>query len=394
MRPPRPLRGPFTRWPRASDAVLALLTFCVTVSTALTVDVDPSTSIASRVADLPILAWCLLAISAGALYWRRRRPIVVLGTVVLVVVLWEILTYTASIDPAIVVAPYSVGRYVRADPYRYTAASLTMAVLVLGGTLVGDAPDLALALSAGWLFWYVGRRVRMRGEYLELLQDRAEHLERERHAEAERAIAEERANIARELHDVVAHRVSMMTVQAGAAKTVARVDPDGAVEAMAEVEHAGRQALGELRHLLGVLRPDAGERDLGPQPDVGDIPDLVAEHAAAGMDVSLRTEGEARLLRGPVQLYAFRIVQESLTNVFKHAGRHAHTDVRVGVEPDVLTIEVTDTGVGGKVPVASGYGIVGMRERAQLLGGTLDAGPGRHGGFRVRARLPTGEELR
>lgn len=269
-------------------------------------------------------------------------------------------------------------------------------VVVGAGVLAWRRRRPVLVLAAVVLvvaLWYVGRRVRMRGEGLALLRERADHLERQRRAEAERAGAEERAHIARELHEVVAHRVGMMTVQAGAARTVARIDPDGAVEAMAEVEHGGRQALGELRHLLGVLRPGS-EGSLGPRPGAADIAHLVAEHAAAGMDVPLRIDGEPSEQSGPVELYAYRIVQEALANASRHAGRNARTEVRVETEPGMVTIEVTDDGVGGTVGVGSGHGIIGMRERAQLLGGSLEAGPRPDGGFRVVARLPTGSELR
>nr|WP_276617659.1 sensor histidine kinase [Streptomyces coryli] len=235
--------------------------------------------------------------------------------------------------------------------------------------------------------WYLGRRLRLRA-------GRAARRAQERAAEARRIVAEERTHIARELHDVVAHRVSMMTVQAGAARMVAAEDPQGALEAMAAVEQAGRQALDELRHLLGVLRPDAERDGLGPRAGLADLPRLVAEVREAGLDLSL-TNAIAAPLPARVDLSAYRIVQEALTNVLKHSGPRTRTEVRLCDAADGITIEVTDDGRGAAALAAPaghrrppGHGIVGMRERAHLLGGHLDAGPRPAGGFRLTAQLP------
>jgi signal transduction histidine kinase len=233
--------------------------------------------------------------------------------------------------------------------------------------------------------WYIGRRVRSRAE-------RAAHLEWEHAAEARRAVAEERTRIARELHDVVAHRVSMMTVQAGAAKTVASEDPEGALQAMEAVEEAGRQALSELRHLLDVLRPETEVDGLGPQPSLGDVPRLVEQFEEAGLDVSLTMDGALTDLPAHVALSAYRIVQEALTNVLKHAGPSARTEVRIRTDDHSVAIEVIDDGHGATILPGSGQGIVGMHERAHLLGGSLEAGPRPDGGFQVVAHLPVGEE--
>jgi signal transduction histidine kinase len=206
-----------------------------------------------------------------------------------------------------------------------------------------------------------------------------------------------------------------MTVQAGAAKAVAAEDPEGALRAMGAVEEAGRQALDELRHLLGVLRPETGLDGLGPQPGLADLPRLVEQTRGAGLDVSLATDGVPAELPARVDLFAYRIVQEALTNVLKHAGPGAHTEVRLGTDRSGIVVEVLDDGKGLEPPSAAagpfrpagtpvgdrqdrrsgrsaGHGIVGMRERALLLGGTLDARPRPGGGFRVVAHLPTGGE--
>ena len=205
-------------------------------------------------------------------------------------------------------------------------------------------------------------------------------------------VAEERTRIARELHDVVAHRVSLMTVQAGAAKTVATVDPEGARRAMEAVETAGRQALQELRHLLGVLRPEADIDGLGPQPGLADVPRLVSQFEEAGLEVSLTIDVLGADLPARVDLSAFRIVQEALTNVLKHAGRGSRADVRIFTDGDGLRLEVLDDGHSPTLLPGSGHGIVGMRERALLLGGHLDAGPRPGGGWHVVAHLPIESE--
>ncbi|MEH1126956.1 sensor histidine kinase [Micromonospora sp. CPCC 206061] len=191
---------------------------------------------------------------------------------------------------------------------------------------------------------------------------------------------------------MVAHQVSMMTVQAGAAQAVVAADPEGARQAMAAVELAGRQALDELRHLLGVLRPENERDGLGPQPGLAELPRLIARVRTAGLDVQI-TDDLRTPLPTRVQLSAFRIIQEALTNVLKHGGPGTRAEVHLREDGTAITIEILDhaqTGIAR--PQRAGHGIVGMRERATLLGGSLDAGPRPEGGFRVLARLPlTGE---
>jgi signal transduction histidine kinase len=239
--------------------------------------------------------------------------------------------------------------------------------------------------------WYVGRRVRIRAYYAAAVRDRAEHLEWKRASEAQRAITDARAGIARELHDVVAHNVSVMTVQAGVARLVVVDDPVRAQEAIGAVEEAGRRALDELRHLLGVLRPETGSGELGPQPALNQVHELVDRLRQTGMSISLAADIPSEL---PVRvdLFSYRIVQEALTNVLKHGGVDAAAQVRLEEADGQLEIEVTDTGTVTSTLPGSGQGIVGMRERAILLGGTLDAGPRPEGGFRVLARLPIGDQ--
>src|SRR5207248_3034774 len=218
-------------------------------------------------------------------------------------------------------------------------------------------------------------------------EERAELAEREREVAAREAVVEERARIARELHDVVAHNVSMMVVQAGAERRVVDAANGSTREVLQTIEQIGRSALTEMRRLLGMLRSDADD-PLAPQPGLDDLPTLVGQVREAGLPVELQVDGERRELPVGIELSAYRIVQEALTNALKHAGE-AHATVRVRYGADSLELEIVDDGAGARAPVASGgHGLVGMRERVALYGGRLDAGRRPSGGFAVRVLLP------
>ncbi len=391
---PHPVIGPFTRWPRASDGVLVVIVFAVSLVTVTASAIgDDEDFTLSAIGDRPLGAVGLLAVAALALWWRRARPIAVAVAVLTITVGWALANYGDGHDVALVVASYSVGRY--ASDHRHSMATVAALVGVsILGTIIdpNQRVDIVPAILLGGLPWYVGRRIRNRGDYLSLLQDRAERLEAEQHARARQAVADERARIARELHDVVAHQVSMMTVQAGAAKTVARSDLDAAIDAMADAERAGREALGELRHLLGVLRPDSADADrLGPQPRLGGVSALVDELSQTGADVSLTMEELPEAVPTAVELSAYRIVQESVTNIVKHAGTNPVVDISIAVDDGWLLIDIVNTVTASPRETshpASGYGLVGMRERAALLGGTLRATLERPDRFVIHARLP------
>jgi signal transduction histidine kinase len=392
---PRPVRGPFTRWPRATDGAIVVAVFAASLVAvaASAMGEGQDLTLASTV-DRPAGALALLAVAAAALWWRRAHPVTVAAASAVIVVAWALAGYGDGHDLALAVAVYSVGRY-HTDHRLSLATVVVVAAVSVLGTLVdpGQRVDVLPAILLTGLPWYVGRRVRNRGDYLALLEERAERLEADQLARARRAVADERARIARELHDVVAHRVSMMTVQAGAARTVGHHDPDAAVEAMADVEQAGRQALSELRHLLGVLRPGTSDPDhLGPQPGLADVPALVDQLAATGADVALTIDDLPGPLPAVVDLAAYRIVQESLTNIIKHAGANPVAEVTITVDHRTIDIDIANTtstiGAGSPQLPASGYGIAGMRERATLLGGSLTTGPEPPNRYRVRARLP------
>lgn len=387
----QPLRGPFTRWPKISDAVLALVVLLITIG-----------FWGSWLNDSPdvhldgiayVFAMILFLVGTLVLYWRRQKPLQVHTTVLATSALAMAPGFMYGPLPALMISLYSLGRYTENRRLGHFGLGAALALVAVEEFITTEpAGDSFFTLLIVFVVWYVGRRVRIRGEYLRLLQERALHLEREQAAEAEKAVAEERTRIARELHDIVAHQVSLMTVQAGAAKTVARTNPKAALQAMESVEKAGRQALNELRHLVSVLRPGNEGDGLGPQPGSADIPRLVDEVRAAGLEVSLEINAKTVELPARVDLSVYRIVQEALTNVIKHAGPQAMAEVDVSCDRDGVVIEVKDSGGGATRLPGSGHGVVGMRERAQLLGGSLLASPLSGGGFKVVAFLPISKE--
>jgi signal transduction histidine kinase len=336
----RAVGGPFTRWPRVADTVLALVVFLVML---LVSPEGPDGELAFRgVDEVSIAALIFLAVASGVLYWRRSQPLVVFGVIVTLALAATVpsagLGDAETVGIAMMFALYSVGRRASNDRWGYIALGGALAFVTISSLGHEEMPAaLGFGLCFTFVVWYTGRRLRIRGE-------RAAQLEREQAAEARRAVAEERTRIARELHDVVAHRVSLMTVQAGAAKTVAADDPEAASQAMHAVENAGRQALDELRHLLGVLRPETDVEDLGPQPGLADVPRLVDQSRAAGLDVSLTMDGAQIDLPARVDLSAYRIVQEALTNALKHAGPGARAEVRLQTDNRGVDIECSTTG--------------------------------------------------
>ena len=301
-------------------------------------------------------------------------------------------------DVVLLVLLYTVAAY---RPRSYSIPAL---LTCIGGSLVavlvwmpvpgqvGLAERLFLAgcLFGGISFacWILGDSMRYRRGYYAALEERAARLEAERHAEAKVAAAAERARIARELHDVVAHHVSVMVVQADGAGYVLRSDPDRAASALAAVSATGRQALTELRRLLGVLRSTDQHADLAPVPGLGELRELLDQARAAGLEVSYTLTGKPRELPEGAELAAYRVVQESLTNTRKHAGLAATAAVTLDYQPDGLIVQVTDDGMAAPADEPGGHGLAGMRERVAMYHGTLTAGRLPGGGFLVRAWLP------
>ena len=285
-------------------------------------------------------------------------------------------------------------RSARTCPSVYRHRTLVLALVMVGATRLttgGGGPSTAAAVDGLGLFtpYLLGRFVRRRNAHARSEEARAAAAGRQRERAAPRAAAAERARIARELHDVIAHNVSVMVIQAGGARLVLDTDVDRAEASLRAVEQAGNEALAEMRRLLGLLGEDE-PRALAPQPGLHDLPVLIAGARTAGLDTTLRTDGDALPVSPALDLCAYRVVQEALTNAIKYAAP-ARADVTVRWRTDQLELEVLDSGGNGtgRAP-GGGHGLIGMRERVTMHGGTLEHGRTAAGGFEVRALIPVG----
>jgi signal transduction histidine kinase len=338
------------------------------------------------------------------LAWRRRAPVAAAAATVLLGLL-QLVTVGGLLpaDVAALVVVYSLAAY--APRWASRAGLGTGLVAACLGALAyrpSSYDPRSLVVLAGAIgvtvvaAWALGDLRRARLQQFAGLQERARLLELERDQEMRLVATAERARIAREMHDVVAHSLSVVIAQADGGRYAGQADPAAATEALDQISATGRQALADMRGLLGVLREDGGQ-EYAPQPDVAAVDQLVADVRASGLDVDLIVEGSPVPMPAGPQLAAYRIVQESLTNVLKHGGPGARAWVRLHWRPDALEIAVLDDGRGagaavadpdGTVPVATGHGLLGMRERAELHGGRLSAAPRHGGGFGVQAVLP------
>lgn len=339
----------------------------------------------------PALVSLLALIATAPLAWRRRLPLVT--TSLVIAPLLGLAALGRSDDPvwlfaALLVASYSAG----ANPDRVRAAvGLGLLLTFIAGAFAlepergaGDFLFITIIFGGAWLLAQMLREQRLRASDLERETVR---LERERAENARRAVAEERAHIARELHDVVAHSVSVMIVQTGVVRRRIAGDRPQEGDLLEEVEQTGRQAMAEMRRLLGLLRSDDDGIALTPQPGIGSLPALVEQLREAGLPVKLRIDGDERSLPPGVDVAAYRIAQEALTNALRHGGG-APTRVRIGYGPRRIELAVDDDGPGSAAPDdGRGHGLVGMRERVALYGGRFEAGPRPEGGFSVRATL-------
>jgi signal transduction histidine kinase len=268
------------------------------------------------------------------------------------------------------------------------ALTLALITAIYFRDAAASPSDLAFLLFVFGAAWLAGLALSTRSQQAIELRERAERAERDREEQARRAVEEERARIARELHDVVAHSVSVMVVQAGGVRRLLDPDQDRQREALLAIEHTGRGALTEMRRMLGVLRTgEAQDGPLTPQPSLEHLDRLVEHVRQAGLAVDLEVEGSPVPLAAGVDLSAYRIVQEGLTNTLKHAGPDAAAHVVVRYRPDQIELEVSNSGLAADNG-DGGHGLVGMRERVALYGGTLAVGPGDDGGYVVRACLP------
>ena len=335
----------------------------------------------------------VLAVALVPLAWRRRAPLAVLVINVVVVTVFTVgfgEWGSFQLFAAILLALFSVAAY--ADARRAALGAAIAAALVVpemiakltAGDSLSELPGPFVALAAVWLG---GRGIARRRAEAERLSDLAVELEQRNEADARAAVGAERARIARELHDVVAHAVSVIVVQAQAAGRVLEGEHASARESLHAIESTARTALVEMRRLLEMLRAEDGDPDLAPQPSLEQLDVLVTQVREAGLEVDLRIEGEQRPVPAGVDLSAFRIVREALTNTLKHAGpAHALVTVRYG--PDEIEVEVVDDGTTAGPP-GRGHGLPGMRERAAVVGGRVETGPRAGRGYAVRASLPT-----
>ncbi|WP_436536270.1 sensor histidine kinase [Actinoplanes sp. HUAS TT8] len=329
------------------------------------------------------LATALLSVAAAGLWWRRRHavPVFVVAVAGNVVHLLATTPGTIPVDVVTVLSAYAVAAHARA-PHRVLWPALALPALVLGLVKALDGVDHAVLLGLAAAFatigapWLAGDHVRTRKR---LAVDAAA-------SERAAAVAEERSRIARELHDSVAHHVSVMGMQAGAARLTLDADPGRAREALLAIEAAGREAVDEMRQMLNVLR--AGPAPAAPQPDLAALPALADSFRAAGLPLRLDVHGDPAAVPAAVQLSAYRIVEQSLTNVLEHAGPAA-TTARVTVDDAAVEIVVDNNPPVTASRGGGGYGTIGMRERAALFHGTLESGPRPDGGYRVTARLLT-----
>ena len=362
---------------RAVDAFLVALAVLAQIEAW----VDPSQ--APRAVTVPAtLLWSV------PLLFRRRfplgAPLTVFGVLAAEAIAAGDAVTSSQVNAVALLAAFGVLGAHRELRLALAGAAVGYAALVT--IIVND--DLAAAAAVPILVfaavaWVIGRTIGEHGRRAEVLGERAERLER---ANAE-AVAGERARIARELHDVIAHSVSVMTVQAGAARLLLDEDPDRARAPLLAVEETGREALAEMRRLLGILRGDEERAALAPQPSIARIDALAEQVRTAGLPVDVHVEGEPRPLSPGVDLAAYRVVQEALTNALKHAGAaRARVDLRY--RDTALELAIMDDGRAPANGAGAGHGIVGMRERVSLYGGELRAGPRREGGFEVRATLP------
>ncbi|MET9436203.1 sensor histidine kinase [Streptomyces sp. NPDC006551] len=352
--------------------------------------------------DPSVPVWLVLAMSLSfsvPLLWRRRHP---MGVLAVMACASLVSNGTGAFLQAGLLQLLVVFHVSLRLPLRFLAWSLALIVppLVTGAILFPKGSWDQQVVPTLWAYAMaalLGIAVRSRKDYTAALVDRARRLEVERDQQARLAAAAERTRIAREMHDIIGHNLSVITGLADGGRYAAAKSPERAAQALDAIGTTSRQALTELRRLLGVLRDDSAQAVRDPQPTLGDLDALITGVRAAGLPVRVETretraEPEVRPLPAGAQLTVYRVVQEALTNTLKHAGPEAESSVLLAHEQGALTVEVTDTGTGGTAPEATapspGRGIAGMRERAALYDGTLEAGPLPTGGWRVRLRLP------
>jgi signal transduction histidine kinase len=345
--------------------------------------------------EIDPLFYLLIAAQTLTLAWWRRYPVGVLSVVIVAFMIERALNYPPNLAMiGIIFALYSVGTQL---PKRRSAIVGAIAIIVVvawtgAGVVSYGVPAAAMVSAFGFMILplILGREAHRREQRSLELEARAIRAEFERERRASDAVSEERGRIARELHDVVAHEVTIMTIQAAAAGKVLASDPDQARVALGAIEQSGHRALTEMRRLLGLIRTDV-DADLAPQPGLDLLETLIDVMNDSGISVELRIEGTPRSVPSGIDLNAYRIIQECLTNVVKHGGPGVSAVVLVSYTDAELQVAVTDDGMGAAQALTgngSGQGHVGMRERVALINGTLVTGPRPGGGYGMRATIP------
>ncbi len=331
---------------------------------------------------IPLPALLLVMVESLPLWNRRRQPLLILAVVACAeIVKWALGYSNEPSGPALVFAVYAVSVYDRGPARVWVAgAAIALIAVAVGLLLLGDfqvSRNLIPAGATSLVAWVIGDYMRSRRRFFDELVARHQ-------SEREQAAEEERLRIARELHDVVAHNVSVMAIQAGAA----RVAGNSSQEALESIEQSARATLSELNKMLGVLRKSPGAPELTPQPSLGEVDAVLKTAREAGLQATLKVTGQPRALPAAVDLSAYRIVQEAITNVLKHANA-SRVEVVVDYQPDAVALTISDNGSGTTEVPSTGHGLIGMRERVEIFGGHLGTGSSSLGGFTVRARLPS-----
>lgn len=375
--------------PRVRDVTLAVC-LAVFAQVSLHYNLDNSTHYGSGFA-----AAVVVAVATLSLAWWRRLPLVTLGIVAVAIAGPELFTrLTVTLwghFVPLLIASYGVARWCERQRDTAVGVVITLAaigVLMLRVPAVGTASNVPFTLVPVTVAFVAGRVQWHRDSRHRELAAHALRIEAASEQQIAAAVTDERARIARELHDIVAHCVSVMVVQAGASEDLLDRAPERAREPLQAIQDTGRQAVAELSRMLGLLRGgDPAPVDLAPQPGTAQLPELAERMCALGLPVQLTVSGDARPLPPGVELTAYRVVQEALTNTLKHGGTGVKASVELRYEPRTLDVEIIDDG-RPRAAVGTGHGLIGMTERTAIFGGTIEAGPQPQGGFRVHIALP------
>jgi len=374
------------------DGLLASVVCVVGVSGAALIPLEGSESPADW------FAYVLIVATASTLLWRRTAAVTALPIATALVVTYWVRDYVGGDDVVLWFLFFAATRHGGDDRRRiWTVVTLSLATVLIVATIGVVVPTEDLPWEAVFGIFFIhgasaalGEATYQRSRRIAELEERAALLEADLETKSTLAAVEERTRIAREMHDIIAHGMSAIVVQAQGAQRMLDSDPERAREVLSTIETIGRDSVGEMRRMLGVLRDGETGAGHAPQPGLDRIDDLVTRTREGGVDTALAVVGEPREFAPGFQLTAYRVLQEALTNVVRHAGRPVRAEVTVRYTPDALEIDVVDDGLGAAAAPGngSGHGLLGMRERVEIYRGTVRSGPRPGGGFEVHAVLP------